>query len=33
MNEEDLKNEQVFHHDLLAEEIAVMMIRSESAQW
>ena len=33
MNEEDLKNEQISIHNLLAEEVAVMMTRSESAQW
>ena len=33
MNEEALKNEQIPNYDLLTEEIAVMMTRSESAQW
>ena len=33
MNEEDLKTEQISRHHLLVEEVAEMMIRSESAQW
>ena len=33
MNEEDLKTEQISRHHLLVEEIAEMMIRSESTQW
>ena len=33
MKQEDLKNEQIPNYDLLAEEIAFMMTRSEAAQW